>query len=132
MKIYIVGTVGKQSQAYRRMVSFLTERGHEILNMDSMSGKAPEVSDEAYFENSLQKAKQAEILVSMCNQSEPAEIGFWLSYSTSKGPRFILFCRPLEADILPAFIKGCTFKNFFLRHYQTWEDIERILTLFKL
>ncbi len=125
MKIYIAREENIQndkSQVFKRLVNYLENRGHIILNKE-----APDD-----FEQRLNLIKQCEIFIAIFSLAQ-FDSGFELSYAlTHARKKCIVFYRQSEEKNLPKLLAGCTFSNCYLRGYKSFDQLQNILTLFKL
>lgn len=108
------------SNATPQIVSFLKERGHELLyRKDNL-------------ESTLATIHVSEISVFDVSESDAnLGIAFTCAVLREKKKCIVIYNQNSESKI-PEFILGCTFKNVYIRPYKSVEEYMNILKLFLL
>src|SRR3989344_8537755 len=124
MKLYIQSTENStQEILVMQMVDFLSQRGHEILGMQIKG--VPTFN----FEHRLAALNLCDWFIYEASGGSFTE-GFMTALATGKLQKKTLFIYQVKCkSSVPEMVLGCTFPNTYCKSYQTWSDLQNILTL---
>lgn len=127
MKLYIQSTKNSTQQVLvRQMVDFLAQRGHEILGLQIKG--VPTFN----FEHRLAALNSCDLFIYEASDGGFTE-GFMTALATGKLHKKTLFIYQDKCkNLVPEVVLGCTYPNSYCKSYQTWSDLQNILTLLKL
>ncbi len=133
MRIYlsfgldISGLPAEQIQLYKKIVVFLENRGHEVVNIELITDAlraTPLFSKEYVFENSLHHLKDSDLFIGEISHSSFAS-GFELSLV------ILLYDKKQEQNV-STFARGCTLAHCYIKSYTDFTHLTKHLSLFMI
>ncbi len=107
------------------IVSFLCERGHELSFRSENSKSLTE-----NFESTLASIHVSDVAIFDVTQSDTnLGIAFTCAVLREKKKCIVVYDKTAENEV-PEFIRGCTFKNVYIRPYGSIEEYMNILKVF--
>lgn|GEM_PF-7131232 len=125
MKFFVVANkLNPNLSTVLRMVDFLQQRGHDIVYFQPLQKTAT-----FNFEHKLELLKSCDRLIFEASFGD-FDDGFLVSLATSKLiKKTLIIYNVTNADIVPEVIRGCTYPHVYIKPYNTWQDLQNILTL---
>ena len=129
MKIYIITDFKTNPLLLKKLISFVTERGHKLINLNHLINNDLKKNTDIY-ETSLQLLKSAEIVLGLPG-SLNFDFGYLLNYALFHKRKCIIFETENFKSNCSIYL-GCTAPQFYRKKIKNDNDMFKILTLFKI